>query len=87
MWNDTLILAKNYHKEYGEWISKKTAAAVSENNQGIITKRKDVPHFYKWRVSFRCPTGGEHISCLVETRRGKKIILQSKNFLLMRYNI
>jgi hypothetical protein len=34
---------------------------------------------------FRCPTGGEHISRLVETRRGKKIFLQSKNFLLMRY--
>jgi uncharacterized protein (AIM24 family) len=36
---------------------------------------------------FRCPTGGEHISRLVETRRGKKIFLQSKNFLLMRYNV
>jgi hypothetical protein len=34
---------------------------------------------------FRCPTGGEHISRHVETRRGKKIFLQSKNFLLMRY--
>jgi hypothetical protein len=34
---------------------------------------------------FRCPTGGEHISRLVETRRGKKIFLQSENFLLMRY--
>jgi hypothetical protein len=34
---------------------------------------------------FRCPTGGEHISRLVETRRGKKIFLQSKNFLLMYY--
>ena len=33
------------------------------------------------------PKGGEHISRLVETRRGKKIFLQSKNFLLMRYNI
>jgi len=32
------------------------------------------------------PKGGEHISRLVETRRGKKIFLQSKNFLLMRYN-
>jgi hypothetical protein len=36
---------------------------------------------------FRCPTGGEHISRLVETRRGKKTFLPSKNFLLMRYNI
>ncbi len=34
---------------------------------------------------FRSPTGGEHISRRVETRRGKKILLQSKNFLLMRY--
>ena len=34
---------------------------------------------------YRCPTGGEHIPHLVETRRGKKIFLQSKNFLLMRY--
>ena len=34
---------------------------------------------------FRRLTGGEHISRLVETRRGKKIFLQSKNFLLMRY--
>jgi len=32
------------------------------------------------------PKGGEDISHLVETRRGKKIFLQSKNFLLMRYN-
>ena len=32
-------------------------------------------------------TGGEHISRLVETRRGKKIFLQSKNFLLMRYKV
>jgi len=32
------------------------------------------------------PKGGEHISRLVETHRGKKIFLQSKNFLLMRYN-
>jgi hypothetical protein len=30
--------------------------------------------------------GGEHISRLVETRKGKKIFLQPKNFLLMRYN-
>jgi hypothetical protein len=37
------------------------------------------------RYHFRCPTGGEHISRLVETRRGKKTFLQSKNFLLMRY--
>jgi hypothetical protein len=35
---------------------------------------------------FRCPTGGEHISRLVETRRGKKTFLQSKTFLLIRYN-
>jgi hypothetical protein len=34
---------------------------------------------------FRCPTGGEHISRRVETRRGKKTFLQPKNFLLMRY--
>jgi hypothetical protein len=34
---------------------------------------------------FRRLTGGEHISRLVKTRRGKKIFLQSKNFLLMRY--
>jgi hypothetical protein len=34
---------------------------------------------------FRCPTGSEHISRHVETRRGKKILLQLKNFLLMRY--
>jgi hypothetical protein len=31
-------------------------------------------------------TGSEHISRLVETRKGKKIFLQPKNFLLMRYN-
>jgi hypothetical protein len=36
---------------------------------------------------FRRLTGGEHISCPVETCRGKKIFLQSKNFLLMRYKL
>jgi hypothetical protein len=45
------------------------------------------PHFYKWRggYSFRYPTGGEHVSRLVETRSGKKVFLKSKNFLLMHY--
>jgi len=33
------------------------------------------------------PKGGEHISRLVEAHSGKKIFLQSKNFLLMRYNL
>ena len=30
-------------------------------------------------------SGGETIFCLVETRKGKKIFLPPKNFLLMRY--
>ena len=34
-----------------------------------------------------CLLGSEHISCLVETRKGKKIFLQPKNFLLMRYRV
>jgi hypothetical protein len=44
----------------------------------------DVTHIFRQRVSLRF-SGGETIFCLVLTHEGKKIFLQPKNFLLMRY--
>jgi hypothetical protein len=48
----------------------------------IYSEAIGVPHLCRWRLSL-WSSGGEHISRLVETRYGKKIFLQTKNFLLM----